>query len=722
MERNILSYPTPINAIRYSEGIPYPPGEQPLISMTYFNGHEQSINDPSIDDPLNVTPDAPLGLFLGPRSTGIGSEQRTAEILESMNAFDGADRMPPFCSTCRSLSLIYSSCIRCAGLVHMCFLCTGNWELAHPRKECRIRQLAYGPGCPARVPVGGTLGDFLVVPSLLCRSSSSNEQLPTDRDAPPLRKLFSNNNEAIRSRYDHVSCRHCCVCGSAFSGNPTREWIFYIKYTDSNDILSAHTRWIYLMCLDCDDSSYTDYAPFMRITRRDIDVVLRESSDNNPVRAAYIYNTVKDVVQSIVTLKTLISRISQEAPFDFCDCCFNPVFHRQLLTRCCPDLQIPGCYAAICSNTECQSSHRQTHEKRTAECHECYNENEMPEILAFDKSRCCDLCDVWGRTPICERKKCLRGHLLEKHNVRFCIACNKRSAPLCGDPMVECALCGFNLCRSGDCAEKHAQLSTRCDQRCSNCAASIMLRNAEYHCMCRSVCRPSDYQVCTAEACKQAYQDRVHPVVAQCAHCKGLTRGTRDPENGQIKSPITLKKCEHCDWTWCSRECNAKSEQDGSHRLACVYGACDSCRRDIYRKNGPIPCSLCDKIACCLPCSSSHARRVHMPAPSSAAVSIDTKIEDSALDLALDTVLSMLDAEKTPNSERLAFARRHIQRLHEALACTICLEKKKNVVLEPCNHLCICSACRDEFIKMRDGRPKCPVCRCDVLNTINIFI
>jgi hypothetical protein len=48
--------------------------------------------------------------------------------------------------------------------------------------------------------------------------------------------------------------------------------------------------------------------------------------------------------------------------------------------------------------------------------------------------------------------------------------------------------------------------------------------------------------------------------------------------------------------------------------------------------------------------------------------------------------------------------------------CVICLEKQRDTVVIPCNHLCLCSACRTVA-----AFPKCPVCRTKVEKLIKIY-
>jgi hypothetical protein len=44
----------------------------------------------------------------------------------------------------------------------------------------------------------------------------------------------------------------------------------------------------------------------------------------------------------------------------------------------------------------------------------------------------------------------------------------------------------------------------------------------------------------------------------------------------------------------------------------------------------------------------------------------------------------------------------------EANECLICLTNTSNTLIEPCNHLCLCSDCLQS---VRKSTNKCPICR-----------
>ena len=52
-------------------------------------------------------------------------------------------------------------------------------------------------------------------------------------------------------------------------------------------------------------------------------------------------------------------------------------------------------------------------------------------------------------------------------------------------------------------------------------------------------------------------------------------------------------------------------------------------------------------------------------------------------------------------------------------SCTICGDEARSHAFVPCGHLCACGECASKVMR-RD--PRCPVCRCRALETIEIFL
>lgn len=55
--------------------------------------------------------------------------------------------------------------------------------------------------------------------------------------------------------------------------------------------------------------------------------------------------------------------------------------------------------------------------------------------------------------------------------------------------------------------------------------------------------------------------------------------------------------------------------------------------------------------------------------------------------------------------------------LKDTMSCCICLHHPKNIVLLPCRHLCVCATCgaREDLIR-------CPICRVEIRDKINVFM
>ena len=50
--------------------------------------------------------------------------------------------------------------------------------------------------------------------------------------------------------------------------------------------------------------------------------------------------------------------------------------------------------------------------------------------------------------------------------------------------------------------------------------------------------------------------------------------------------------------------------------------------------------------------------------------------------------------------------------------CVICWNERKNVVLLPCRHLCICLTCNQQL----DNDASCPICRKPIENRLEVFV
>jgi hypothetical protein len=57
----------------------------------------------------------------------------------------------------------------------------------------------------------------------------------------------------------------------------------------------------------------------------------------------------------------------------------------------------------------------------------------------------------------------------------------------------------------------------------------------------------------------------------------------------------------------------------------------------------------------------------------------------------------------------------HAAAAADANACVICLERPKNVLLQPCRHLCVCQACSPTIAE-------CPLCRTNIDSRIHAYV
>lgn len=57
----------------------------------------------------------------------------------------------------------------------------------------------------------------------------------------------------------------------------------------------------------------------------------------------------------------------------------------------------------------------------------------------------------------------------------------------------------------------------------------------------------------------------------------------------------------------------------------------------------------------------------------------------------------------------------------DGFECVVCLDRKKTVLLLPCQHLCLCPPCHNEIKRMISLHRKCPLCRQRIRDHINVY-
>ena len=98
---------------------------------------------------------------------------------------------------------------------------------------------------------------------------------------------------------------------------------------------------------------------------------------------------------------------------------------------------------------------------------------------------------------------------------------------------------------------------------------------------------------------------------------------------------------------------------------------------------------------------------------------------------AMKEATSILRGERAPVSEAPPVAKKQKFSLlnlegnaeHTAEAteqCCVCLDNKKDVLFEPCLHLCVCVECARN-LQGNEKKPKCPKCRSEIENAKRVF-
>ncbi len=52
--------------------------------------------------------------------------------------------------------------------------------------------------------------------------------------------------------------------------------------------------------------------------------------------------------------------------------------------------------------------------------------------------------------------------------------------------------------------------------------------------------------------------------------------------------------------------------------------------------------------------------------------------------------------------------------------CAVCLENPREVVIQPCGHVCLCRDCVNQTLHAGGGH--CPICRYKIANTSQVFL
>ena len=55
------------------------------------------------------------------------------------------------------------------------------------------------------------------------------------------------------------------------------------------------------------------------------------------------------------------------------------------------------------------------------------------------------------------------------------------------------------------------------------------------------------------------------------------------------------------------------------------------------------------------------------------------------------------------------------------LTCVVCMENQRDVLFEPCNHICCCIECSRQLVDGEDHTTTCPMCRAEILRGKRVF-
>ena len=58
------------------------------------------------------------------------------------------------------------------------------------------------------------------------------------------------------------------------------------------------------------------------------------------------------------------------------------------------------------------------------------------------------------------------------------------------------------------------------------------------------------------------------------------------------------------------------------------------------------------------------------------------------------------------------------------VTCVVCQENRRDILFQPCNHLCMCKDCVVQAQRMLPAyqNAKCPLCRAEIRHKISVFM
>ncbi|SPP79625.1 E3 ubiquitin-protein ligase SPL1 [Drosophila guanche] len=55
-------------------------------------------------------------------------------------------------------------------------------------------------------------------------------------------------------------------------------------------------------------------------------------------------------------------------------------------------------------------------------------------------------------------------------------------------------------------------------------------------------------------------------------------------------------------------------------------------------------------------------------------------------------------------------------------ACVVCMERRTNIVILPCRHLCLCTECSEQMLRYTDLSSACPICRESIDGYLRVYV
>uniref|UniRef100_A0A0R3S318 RING-type domain-containing protein n=1 Tax=Elaeophora elaphi TaxID=1147741 RepID=A0A0R3S318_9BILA len=87
-----------------------------------------------------------------------------------------------------------------------------------------------------------------------------------------------------------------------------------------------------------------------------------------------------------------------------------------------------------------------------------------------------------------------------------------------------------------------------------------------------------------------------------------------------------------------------------------------------------------------------------------------------------DLCVSLIGMIPIPRSKRV---RRHSSNCGtddvSRITCCVCFIHEKSILLQPCNHICLCAFCIEELLDTYE-EPICPLCRCIITSYVDVYI